>query len=73
MLTIRLERAESVLGLGAIYRKVKEYRQRIEAGQYRYQQAIHHLEIHSNYRVRIVAYDSHHCEGQVAETYINSK
>lgn len=72
-LIARVERAENVLGLGPVYRKVREYRHTVAPGANLFQQAIHHLEIHSNYRIRIVAYDSHHCEGDIAEVYLNSK
>ena len=71
-LVVRVERAENVLGLGPVYRKIREYRHKADPGPIRFQQAIHHLEIHSSYRVRVAAYDSHHCEGQIAEVYLNS-
>lgn len=35
-------------------------------------QVIHHLESQSNYRIQIAAHDGHHCEGELAEIYINS-
>ncbi len=72
-LIVRIERAENVLGLGPVYRKVREYRHKAEPGPNRFQQAVHHIENHSSYRVRVAAYDSHHCEGQIAEIYLNSK
>lgn len=72
-LVARVERAENVLGLGPVFRKVREYRHNVVPGLNLFQQPIHHLEMHSNYRIRIVAYDSHHCEGHIAEVYVNSK
>lgn len=73
-LMARVEKADNVLGLGPVYRKVREYRHNVEPGRPNlFQQTIHHLEIHSNYRVRVVAYDSHHCEGLAAEVYLNSE
>ncbi|XP_057372477.1 platelet-derived growth factor receptor alpha-like [Daphnia carinata] len=68
---VRVERAENVLGLGPVFRKVREYRHNVVPGLNFFQQPIHHLEFHSNYRIRILAYDSHHCEGQIAEVYLN--
>lgn len=70
-LVARVERAENVLGLGPVFRKVREYRHNVVPGLNLFQQPIHHLEMHSNYRIRIVAYDSHHCEGHIAEVYVN--
>ncbi|XP_046461802.1 uncharacterized protein LOC124208127 isoform X3 [Daphnia pulex] len=72
-LMARVEKADNVLGLGPVYRKVREYRHNVEhpGRPNLFQQTIHHLEIHSNYRVRVVAYDSHHCEGLAAEVYLN--
>lgn len=75
MLVVRIERAEKVMGVSSIYRKVREFRHSVEPIDrfHRYQQAIHLLEPHSSYRVRVVAQDSHFCEGYIAELYLNSK
>lgn len=97
-LILRIERADNILGLGAVYRKIREFRHKAEPGPNRFQQAVHNLGIksksssiwllvlciphfllfansldaRSNYRIRVAAYDSHHCEGHFAELYLNS-
>lgn len=71
-LVARVEKSEQVLGFGIAYRKVgEEYRRNVKPGPNHFQQTIHH--IHSNFRVRVVAYDLHHCEGLSAEVYFNSE
>lgn len=71
-LITRVEKAEKVLGIGNVYRKVgEEYRHNVEPGPNHFQQTIHH--IHPDYRVRVVAYDLYYCEGFNAELYFNSK
>ena len=77
-ISVRVEKAENVLALGSIYRQVREYRHRVDrsaVGQKKqhFRQVIHHLEARSNFRIRIAAVDAHHCEGQIADLYFNSK
>lgn len=77
VLAVRIERAEKVMGVSSIYRKIREFHHKAElAGvdrNHKYQQPIHLLEPYSSYRVRVAAQDAHHCEGYVAELYLNSK
>lgn len=75
VIVLRIERAEKVMGVSSIYRKVREFPHKVELvdPQHKYQQPIHSLEPHASYRVRVAARDVHHCEGHVAELYLNSK
>ena len=76
-ISVRVEKAENVLALGSIYRQVREYRHPVDRSvgpkKQHFRQVIHHLEARSNFRVRIAAHDAHHCEGQMADLYFNSK
>ena len=79
LMIVRVERAEKVMGVSSVYRKVREFRHSVESVDqqqekyHTYQQPVHSLEPHASYRVRVVARDAHHCDGLVAELYLNSE